>query len=250
MSKLETWVGRFGWHGLFSPDTGQLQGFYKQLFGWETEPLEAGGTDYAMISAGGQAHGALGKAFKGAPSAQWLGHVRTEDVDEATLKVEGAGGKLEAGPLEMSGVGRVAIISDPQGVFIGLHQPQGRGAIPEGIFVWDELGTTDVDGAQRFYEEVFGWTTRDMGADFGGYRIFSRGETDVGGLMSLPDASAPAGWQPYIAVEDPDQTTATAKELGASVVLEPNDVKQVGRLAILRDPQGAVFGIIRPEPAP
>jgi uncharacterized protein len=115
--------------------------------------------------------------------------------------------------------------------------------------VWDELGTTDIDDAQRFYGEVFGWTATDMGPEYGGYRTFQRGETQVGGVMTLPDDSMPAQWQPYVAVDDPDGTTAKAKELGSSALMEPMDVPKVGRIAVLRDPQGAVFGIIKPEPA-
>jgi hypothetical protein len=150
----------------------------------------------------------------------------------------------------MSEIGRIAIVSDPQGAFVSIYQPESdEMPAPEGVFVWDELGTTDVGGAERFYGAVFGWTTTDMGPDYGGYRIFKCGETDAGGLMALPDASMPAGWQPYVAVDDVDATTAKAKELGGSVLMEPMDVPKVGRIAVLRDPQDAAFGIIKPEPA-
>ena len=77
----------------------------------------------------------------------------------------------------------MAIIADPQGAFLGIYQRFSEGSGSEGVFVWDELGTTDVDGAQRFYEEVFGWTTADMGSDFGGYRIFDR--------VAAPDRASP-----------------------------------------------------------
>jgi hypothetical protein len=87
-----------------------------------------------------------------------------------------------------------------------------------------------------------------MGTEYGGYRVFNRGDTGIAGVMSLPDASMPAQWQPYVAVDDPDRTTAKAKELGASVLVEPMDVPKVGRLAVLRDSQGSTFGIIKPDP--
>jgi hypothetical protein len=148
----------------------------------------------------------------------------------------------------MDEVGRMAILADPQGAYIGVYEPEQEGPQPQGVFVWDELGTTDVDGAQRFYEEVFGWTTTDMGTEYGGSGVFNRGDTGIAGVMSLPDASMPAQWQPYVAVDDPDRTTAKAKELGASVLVEPMDVPKVGRLAVLRDPQGSTFGIIKPDP--
>jgi predicted enzyme related to lactoylglutathione lyase len=141
----------------------------------------------------------------------------------------------------------MAIIRDPQGAFVSAFEPSDESSAGEGVFVWDELGTTDADGAQRFYEAVFGWTTTVMGEEYGGYRIFNRGETRIAGLMAVPDPSMPPAWQPYVAVEDPDATTVRALELGGSALLEPMDVPNVGRIAILRDPQGATFGIIRGE---
>jgi len=249
VSTVSTTVGKFVWHEQVSSDPKQAQDFYTQLFGWDTEVFKPGEADYTMISSGGQSHGAFATAMEGAPPPHWLGHVRVENVDETIEKAKSAGGKLAAGPFEMGEVGRMAIIADPQGAFISAYQPQSEGPGSEGVFVWDELGTTDVDGAQRFYEEVFGWTTSDMGPEYGGYRIFNVGETGIAGVMKLPDDSMQPHWQPYVAVSDPDATTAKAKELGGSALMEPMDVPKVGRLAVLRDPQGAPFGIIRPEPA-
>ena len=194
-------------------------------------------------------HGGFGKTMEGAPPPHWLGHVHVEDVDETIAKVERAGGELAAGPFDMPEVGRMGIVADPQGAFLGVYQPDGDAGSGEGVFVWDELGTTDVDGAQRFYEAVFGWTARELGPEYGGYRIVSRGETDIAGLMTNPDESMPARWQPYVAVDDPDAITGRAKELGGSALMEPMDVPNVGRIAVLRDPQGATFGVIRPQPA-
>jgi hypothetical protein len=148
----------------------------------------------------------------------------------------------------MTDVGRMAIIVDPQGAYVSAYQPLGDAPVPEGVFVWDELGTTDADGAQRFYEEVFGWTTNDMGPDYGGYRVFNRGETGIAGAMTLPDATFSPHWQPYVAVEDPDAVVAKAGELGGSTLAAPMDVPNVGRLAVLQDPQGATFGILKPAP--
>ena len=248
MSTVATSVGRFVWHEQVSSDPKQAQDFYTQLFGWGTEAFKPGEIDYAMISSGGQTHGGFSKALEGAPPPHWLGHVQVENVDETIEKAKKAGGKLAAGPFEMDEVGRIAILADPQGAYISAYQPAEEGPAAAGVFVWDELGTTDADGAQRFYEEVFGWTTTDMGADFGGYRVFNRDETQIAGVMTVPDASMAPLWQPYVAVEDPDQTAAKAEEFGASALVEPMDVPKVGRIAVLRDPQGAAFGIIKPEP--
>src|SRR5439155_19988 len=216
--------------------------FYTQLFGWDTEVFKPGDADYTMISSGGQSHGGFGAAMEGAPPPHWLSHVRVENVDQTVERAKSAGGKLLAGPFEMAEVGRMAIIADPQGAYVSAYQPESEGPGSEGVFVWDELGTTDLDAAQRFYGEVFGWTTDDMGPDYGGYRIFNSGETGVAGLMTLPDATMPPHWQPHVAVDDPNATTAKAKQVGGTGLMEAMDVTEVGRVAVLREPQGATFG--------
>ena len=249
MSTVATRIGKFVWHEQVSDDPGQAQSFYTQLFGWGTEVFKPGEIDYTMISSGGSTHGGFGKAMEGAPPPHWLSHVAVENLDETIEKAKSAGGKVAAGPFDMEDVGRMAILVDPQGAYISAYQSHGDGSGAAGLFVWDELGTTDADGAQRFYEAVFGWTTKDMGEDFGGYRIFQRGEEQVAGLMKNPDPSIPAMWTPYVGVEDTDATCKKATELGAQVIVEPMDVPTVGRFAILKDPQGAVFGIIKGEPA-
>ncbi|HYY44216.1 MAG TPA: VOC family protein [Actinomycetota bacterium] len=241
-------VGKFVWHEQVSSDPQEAQKFYTQLFGWDTEVFKPGEVDYTMISSRGQTHGGFGRAMEGAPPPHWLSHVRVENLDSTVETAKRVGGQLAAGPFEMGEIGRMAIITDPQGAYISAYEPEGEMPPTEGVFVWDELGTTDVDAAQRFYGEVFGWTTNDMGPEYGGYRIFNRGDTGVAGLMTLPDESMRPYWQPYVAVEDPDATNAKAKELGGSTLMEPMDVPKVGRIAVLRDPQGATFGIIRPEP--
>jgi predicted enzyme related to lactoylglutathione lyase len=252
VSTVATTVGKFVWHEQVSPDPEQAQEFYTQLFGWGTEVFKPGEADYTMISSGGQSHGGISKALEGAPPPHWLSHVRVEKLEDTIEKAKSAGGKLAAGPFEMGEVGRIAIIGDPQGAYVSAYQPEGEGPTPEGVFVWDELATNDVDGAQRFYEAVFGWSTSEMGPEYGGYRIFKRAETDetgVAGVMAVQDESTPTHWQPYVAVDDPDATTAKAKELGGSALMEPTDVPNVGRLGVLADPQGATFGIIKPQPS-
>jgi predicted enzyme related to lactoylglutathione lyase len=247
MSTTATAVGRFVWHEQVSADPAQAKGFYSELLGWSTELFKPGEMDYEMINFGGQNHGGFAKAMEGAPPPHWLAHIQVEDVDEVIEKAKQAGGSLKAGPFEMGEVGRMAIIGDPQGAFVSIYQPHGEGGMAEGVFVWDELGTTDVDSAVRFYGEVFGWTTKDMGEDFGGYKLFQIGDTSIGGVMKLQDESWPATWLPYVGVQDADGTVAKAQELGAAAILEGMDVPTVGRIAVIRDPQGAVLGIIQPE---
>jgi uncharacterized protein len=248
VSTVATRIGTFVWHEQVSDDPKQAESFYTQLFGWGTEIFKAPGMDYAMIASGGQTHGGFSKAQEGAPPPHWLSHVAVESVDETIEEAKKAGGEVAAGPFDMEDVGRMAILKDPQGALVSVYQSHGEDSGGAGVFVWDELGTTDADGAQRFYEQVFGWTTKDQGEEYGGYRIFYRGEEQVGGLMKNPDPSIPAAWTPYVGVEDTDATCKKATELGANAIVEPMDIPNIGRFAILQDPQGAVLGIIKGEP--
>jgi uncharacterized protein len=205
--------------------------------------------DYAMIKAGDRLHGGFMAAQGGAPS-HWLGHVLVEDVDETVLRAERAGGKVLTGPVDDPDVGRFALIADPQGAAVSAYASTGEPPAGTGVFVWDELMTSDPEAAAGFYGEVFGWTSRaamDLG-EMGTYTIFSRGEDDdVAGCVQTPaGVQAPPHWLVYVGVDDVDATVARAKELGATVLQEATDIPDVGRLAVVQDPAGAVFGLFRP----
>ena len=198
-----------------------------------------------MIKSGEQMHGGVWKAEGGAPP-QWLGHVLVEDVDETAPRAEAAGGRLLQGPMDIPEVGRFALIADPQGAVVSAYTPSGEAPMSEGVFVWDELMTSDVDAAKSFYGEVFGWTATEMEmGEMGTYTIFKRaGDADAAGCMTLPaGVEAPPHWMPYLAAGDVDATATQAKELGANVVQDPFDIPNVGRIAVVQDPAGAMFGL-------
>jgi predicted enzyme related to lactoylglutathione lyase len=249
MSTVKTAVGTFTWHDHMSDDAGTAQKFYTDLLGWEIEIWKAGEFDYPMIKANGQQHGGFGPAQGGAP-AHWLGHVLVEDVDETVAKAEAAGGKLLGQPLDIPEVGRMAVIQDPQGAAISAFTPLGEPGPSGGTFVWDELMTTDVEGAKSFYREIFGWTTSDMDMGEGRtYTLFARADgTNVAGCLAAPPgAEGQPQWYPYLATDDADATTAKAKELGATVYMEPTSMPDVGRFSVLADPSGATFGLLQPS---
>lgn len=171
-----------------------------------------------------------------------------EDVDDTVLRAEAAGGKIVTGPMDMPEVGRFALIADPQGGLISAFKPDGDSPTAEGTFVWDELATDDVEGAKRFYTEVFGWRTEDMDmGEAGTYTLLKRnGDPDAGGIaQKQPGAPSGAVWYPYLATDDLDAGVSKAKELGATVILEPVEMPTVGRFAILIDPTGATFGLFK-----
>ena len=115
-----------------------------------------------------------------------------------------------------------------------------------GEFHWNELQTTDVAGAKTFYTKLFGWTT----APFGGtmdYTILLNEGQGFGGIMKAPRPGQSAMWLNYAVVKSVDATLAKLKKLGGQVCCPPFDVPGVGRLSIVQDPQGAVFGIHAPK---
>ena len=119
-----------------------------------------------------------------------------------------------------------------------------------GQLCWTELATKNLDQADEFYSALFGWKIRsDNNPEFE-YRQFDDGcGRDVGGMYQLtPEMTGgedvPAHFITYIAVDNVDETAELAKETGASVHREPMDVPNVGRMAVLSDPSGAVFAII------
>lgn len=115
-----------------------------------------------------------------------------------------------------------------------------------GQFCWTDLGTTDQEGAKKFYGALFGWDIEDnpMPGDAPGqYSMCRLGDDDVGGAyqMSPEMGEMPPNWACYVSVDDVDARTAKAKELGAKVLTEPFDIPETGRMCVLQDPTGAVF---------
>jgi uncharacterized protein len=117
-----------------------------------------------------------------------------------------------------------------------------------GAFSWSELMTSDPEAAGKFYSQLFGWKieTSDMGT--GPYHLIKVGETSIGGIMGKPPgapAEMPSMWGCYVTVSHLDQTLATVERLGGAILMPPMDVKGVGRMAVIRDPQGAALSVIQ-----
>lgn len=113
-----------------------------------------------------------------------------------------------------------------------------------GTFCWADLATSDVEGAGRFYSQLFGWTVHPIDdPNAGGYTMLRIGDKDVAALAPKQDPNQPTAWTTYVAVEDADKTVEIAQSNGATVVMPPFDVFDAGRMAILVDPAGAVFAL-------
>jgi uncharacterized protein len=120
-------------------------------------------------------------------------------------------------------------------------------------FVWYELLTSDVAAAKGFYSQVVGWNTQDMPMPGMTYTLLRIGETQIGGLMALPTEASDGGMKPawvgYVGVDDVDGAAAKVKQLGGRIHGVPTDIPNVGRFAMVADPQGAAFNIFKPGQA-
>ena len=123
-----------------------------------------------------------------------------------------------------------------------------------GRYTWYELMTTDTKAAKVFYGKVLGWGTQEMPNPAMPYTLFTLAERPVAGLMTLPEQAramgAPPSWVGYVGVDDVDATTQEITRLGGKIYMKPTDIPEVGRFAVVADPQGATFALLtRTDPA-
>lgn len=122
------------------------------------------------------------------------------------------------------------------------HQPPVAGS-----FCWNELATSDSEACRKFYTELLGWTPHAM--DVGGvnYTVFKSGDKQIGGMMQMDAAwgAMPSHWMSYISVDDVDGLVARVESLGGKTCVPPSDIPTVGRFAVINDPSGATFSILK-----
>lgn len=253
--------GTFCWVELGTSDSAGAKEFYTKLFGWDyiDNPV---GPDmvYTMLKLDGKDVGALYQLLpdmkaQGIPP-HWLSYVSVASADETAAKAKELGGTLMKGPFDVSTVGRMAVVQDPTGAVFalwqaGTHHGASTGNAP-GSVCWNELGTTDATKASAFYTGMFGWTVDTKTFEPLAYTIFQNGERGAGGMYQLtPEmGNVPPHWLVYFAVDDCDAKVELASSLGATVMKPADDIPGTGRFAILIDPQGAAFAIIKLEMPP
>jgi uncharacterized protein len=185
----------------------------------------------------------------GEPPA-WTTYLATSDVTGTAAKIKAAGGTLLMEPMDVMGLGWMAMATDPGGAVFGLWQAgQHTGvevANEPGSLTWNENLSRDFDGNKAFYQAVFGYEYGDMGSAGFRYATLKAGGTEVGGIGELDSglpAEVPARWSVYFAVEDTDAAVATVSSLGGSTVRPAWD-SPYGRIAIVADRDEAVFSLI------
>jgi uncharacterized protein len=254
---MEPKTGAFCWLELGTTDQNAAKAFYSRLFGWSVEDIPMGpDMTYTIFRLGGKDAGGAYTLMKEQVDARvpphWMLYVKVDSADDSAAKAVKLGATQIMGPSDIPNIGRFAIIQDPTGGHISIFQPgQHRGMMifgDEGALCWADLNTPDAEKASRFYADWLGWTF-ETGQD--GYRHIVNGtgkEDMIGGIPAQMQAppGTPAHWLSYFHVADCQASAAQANRLGASTIMSPDPMPDVGTIAVLADPQGAVFALYQP----
>jgi uncharacterized protein len=260
------------WVDSSQPDPDAAKDFYSGLFGWEMEDVMPEGSEakYYIGRINGKSVGAVGSVPEGAPPmAMWNTYVWVDSADDAAAKAKEAGGTVAMEPFDVMDAGRMAVLMDPEGAAIMVWEAkENKGAElvnEHGSLNFNGLNTRDVEGAKKFYGDLFGWKTIALGpgvemwtlpgygdhleATNPGIReaVESAGgpegfEDVVASILPIPDdqPDTPPHWNVTFGVDDADAIAAKAEELGGKVVVPPMDAPWV-RMTVLTDPAGATF---------
>lgn len=248
--------GTFCWVELGTTDGEAAKRFYTGLFDWSFTDNPIGPEMvYTMLKRDGKDVGALYKMDAAMTShgipPNWLSYVSVDNTDNATAKARELGATILKEPFDVFDFGRMAVIQDPTGAVFalwqaGTHPGAGVYNVPNS-FCWNELATRDTVRAGDFYTKLFGWgkNVQQMGPMT--YTTFLNGERPAGGMYEPPPemGEVPPHWLAYFAVDDTDEKAKKAEGLGSKICAPPMDIPGVGRFAVIQDPQGAAFGIIK-----
>lgn len=254
MSKSKT--GQVVWHDLFTPDTDRAMAFYKSVAGWSyvtehaTDFAWGGGEkDFILALSGDEAGAGILPAPRGLAEG-WLAYVEVPDVDAALDQAEVHGGGIVRHPFEVPGVGRNAVIRDPQGALIGVSLSRHSFPVPRRQF-GPEVYLSDTGAFPgAFYREVLGWQAagpRTQGQ--GGLAITG----PTGGLTAVLQPAdlgtgAQAIWVPSIRIAALADAQRVAEANGACLLDRGAVSSGAAHSLILRDPGGAL-AMLREEPA-
>ncbi len=246
-------AGRPSWVDLATTDVAGAQSFYGALFGWTAHEMDTGdmGGRYFMLHKDGKVVAGMAPVPSDDTPTVWSVYLAVDDVDSVTAKVTEAGGSVMMPPMDVMDTGRMAFIADPTGAMIGLWQAGthiGSAIIAEpGTHTWVELLTDDVAAAQAFYTDVFGYDAETNQTPNGPYTVLMLGGEGVAGMMPRTPQMGdfPNYWGVYFGVEDADAAVATASANGGTVLMPGMDIPEVGRIAVIRDPQGGSFTVMQ-----
>jgi len=244
------------WVDVTSDDMAATNAFYGGLFGWSGDDLGAEAGGYTMYTLRGKRVAAGSPPPPGGEGVppQWTTYLASDDADETASRIRDAGGTVLTEPFDVFDSGRMLIASDPTGATFGVWQAGthigAELANEPGTLNWNQCQTADPARAAEFYAAALGHGVDEV--DVGTKEPFRVLQVDGRPVAGVREPIAEMGgepqWSVVFSVADTDETVAKARELGGEVLIEPADLPQIGRIAVLRDPVGAMFQVIQPPP--
>ena len=257
--------GSFIWYELMTTDPDGAKAFYDAVVGWNIDGGSTSsppGMDYRMICRSGG--GLTGGMLRLTPEMQaegahpcWIGYLLVADVDVSLSAIVADGGKALMQPVDLLDTGRFAMVIDPQGAPFYLMTPTPPSerarevsnsynrTTPQHVS-WNELYTSDLDGAKAFYAKHFGFEfneTMPMG-EFGDYCFIDLAGETIGAVMAKPAFVPAIGWNYYIRVESIARAAAAVAMGGGRIHHGPSEVPGGDWIVNGIDPQGAAFALV------
>ena len=250
-----TLLGRPIWYELMTTDTKAAETFYRNVVGWTSAPMPNSPMQYTIFNrAGDKGTAGLMERPEGMNFPPfWAMYIGVPDFAAAVAHIKRLGGNELSPVIDIPHVGKMQMMTDPQGAAFYVMQPASQEESPEGApeigqGSWHELMTTDAPAAMKFYQEVFGWQpseSMDMGPEMGKYQMFNRPHGMIGGMMNKPKelANVPPNWGIYFLVPDINAGVERIKANGGQILNGPMEVPGGDWIVNAMDPQGAAFSL-------
>jgi predicted enzyme related to lactoylglutathione lyase len=253
----------FVWYELVTNDISKAVAFYNNVVGWDMRDSGMPGMQYMLFGKNGKdVGGIMSWADAGAPGTppEWFAHIHTARLDEELKAVTADGGTIIKPAQAIPGVGRFAIVLDPQHAKYLLFEPAGDYAPPRlsqmesGNIGWHELFTTDAKKAFDYYERHYGWQ-KDHAHDMGPMGVYQTFRTNTplytGGMMDLKKlpgvpADSKPHWKFYFIVDDLEAAQKRIADAGGKTTVQPMDVPGGSRILNAIDDQNCEFALMQP----
>lgn len=261
--------GSFTWFELMTTDLDGAERFYSEVVGWTAADSGMPDRRYTIVSADGIGVGGMmaltSEMLANGARPGWMGYVAVDDVDATAAKAVSTGGKIHHQPTDIPGIGRFAVIADPQGAILVLFRgtmdppPPQPGRWQAGALGWAELQATDQEAAFAFYSNLFGWK-KGEGIDCGPigiYQLFAPShaaeppppEQNIGGMMTRTPETPHPFWLYYFNTPSIEAAIGRIAKAGGTLIHGPSEVPGGMWILMAMDPQGGMFAMVGPKSA-